>query len=133
MCKDSLWGGSCAGGFTCDGDAVQCALAQRVHKSACQTDVTDTHWSDVGNTAINAGVHPPDHPYSTADTASLDFASGLNQTEYFGGGCVADMTVPLGMSSVTIPFSRICSSLAMLGNVMVGLCALAACFIVFRS
>ncbi|NMG45546.1 hypothetical protein GPA22_17670 [Aromatoleum toluvorans] len=33
--KDGTFGGSCAGGFTCTGDAVQCATAEALHKQEC--------------------------------------------------------------------------------------------------
>ena len=131
ICKNSAINANCQS-FSCDGDAVQCAIARQTYKTACDWE-TRGPLNDVGDAALNGGTRPPGHPGLSPDAVPMDFGSAIDQTEYFAGGGLTDLVVPLGSSSITVPFSMLNGSLAMLGNIMVGLCMLGAAFIVFRS
>lgn len=56
ICKKSSISASC-GGFTCDGDAVQCEIAQEQYTKNCQLFTTTTTQSDLGN-AVAGGADP---------------------------------------------------------------------------
>jgi hypothetical protein len=129
---DSSFGGSCAGGFTCGGDAIQCAIAREQHIKNCILFTTETTLSQLGNTSANNQATPEGHPRAPGNitSTSLSFASVIDQSDAIGGGCPAD--VPIGSIGV-IPFSQLCGDLQMLGALLVGLAMLAAAFIVFRS
>lgn len=135
ICKESAFGGACAGGFTCNGDGVQCALAKEVHKRNCEWygDV-DQARKQRGLDAMSAGIQPDGHPAKSPDSAGMDFGSRIDQTDRLGGGCPVDVTVagPMGMS-FTLPFSSMCDKLQTIGRVMVGICMLAAAVIVFKQ
>lgn len=132
ICKSSSFGGSCAGGFTCDGDAVQCAIAREQRARNCALYETVTPQSTAGNAALTAGDRPGDHPANSPTAEALDFSSRIDQTDRLGGGSLADLVIPVSaLTAVTIPFSQLQTPLAMLGNLLVGVTMLWALFIVF--
>lgn len=133
LCKgteDGSFGGACAGGFTCDGDAVQCAIAKEQHIRNCEFFAAAPN-SDPAVMAAAAGVHPADHPYTTAQQTPLSFSSGIDQTELLSGGCPANQSFTAGGRSFVVPFGTLCTPLGWLGNVLVALAFLACMFIVF--
>ena len=130
ICKTSSWGGSC-GGFSCDGDAVQCAMAREQHDRNCTLFDTPTDLSSAGVAAVAAGNQPTGHPYLTPGVT--DLSGGFDQTNLVSAGCPGDLTVHVGGASVSIPFSRLCAPAAMLGNVLVGITALVCLGIVFKG
>jgi hypothetical protein len=129
----SQWGGSCVASFTCSGDAIQCAMAREQHVRNCQLIDTETPLSAIGRNAAN-GQQPSDHPANNGETSNFSLASMLDASPLFGGsgGCPADVSLEYQGHSLTLPFSRACSALQMLGNIWVGLAYLAAFVIVFR-
>jgi len=133
ICVKSGWGGAC-GAFTCKGDAVQCALAERVHKSACDWEQVDQSLKDAGNAAMGGGLRPEGHPFANADSSAFSFQNVISTGDALGGGgCPSDVVVNYVGRSFVIPWSQHCSKLQMIGNLMVGVCMLAAAMIVFRS
>lgn len=130
----SSWGGSCASGFQCKGDAIQCAMARDQHLRNCQAfepqgtpeealyaqekgkegKVTD---GLPGNVEVNVGA--------------LLSATG---DEFLGGGsCPADYVVSLwDGQSFTIPFERLCPTLAIMGNILMVISSIVGAFIIFR-
>jgi hypothetical protein len=56
QCKDgeSTFSGSCAGGFICKGDAIQCAMAQEQHRARCDYEKWDAPWKQNGIKDIQA-------------------------------------------------------------------------------
>gem|GEM_PF-4892294 len=133
ICKNSGWGGSCGGGFTCDGDAVQCALAQEVHKRNCEWADVDTAMKNRGITAMNGQAQPQGHPGNAAETTPMNFGSVIDQTDRLGGGCPVDDVITVGSVTVVIPWSRACGSLQLAGQLAVAACLLAAAFIMFGT
>jgi hypothetical protein len=136
MCEDkaSSFGGSCAassGSFSCEGDAIQCAMAREQYKRNCQLFEARTAMSDKGEAAVAAGDTPGDHPNAPANVAqvSMDFGSVIDQSDALAGGCPTDVTV----GQYVLPLSKACGPLQMLGQLAVAVCLLAAAFIVFRG
>lgn len=133
LCKEPQKGsfaGSC-GATVCSGDAVQCAIAQEQYRRNCE--LFDANESSArGLLAAAAGDRPGDHPANTAETFSL--ANGFDKTNLIAGGCPGDQVVSIGGGgSVTLPWSELCSPATWLGNLLVGLTALACLGIVFRT
>jgi hypothetical protein len=128
--KKSAWGGSC-GAFTCGGDAVQCAIAQEQHRRNCELfEASDA--SARGISAAAAGDRPGDHPRNGMQSVSI--GTGFDQTNLLSGSCPGDQTVSIGSGrSVVLPWSKLCEPAAMLGNVLVGITALACLGIVFKG
>jgi hypothetical protein len=134
--ESSSFGGACSGGFSCKGDAVQCAMARQQHERNCQMFDTPTPISIIGENAADGQDRPPGHPLNgaTADGSSLNFQAGISQADLLGGGgCPSDVSVSVGGRAYTIPWSQHCDKFQLIGNLMVGLCMMVAAFIVFRS
>lgn len=128
MCVEGSFGGACNGGWTCTGDAVQCATAKAVNDQACSLKVDAANpVLAVGNAAM-AGGNGDGHPRSSA--TDIDVGS-LNQTNPWGSGCPADRTLTTFMGEpIVVPLSSACSSFQLMGNLLVGLAMLAGAFIV---
>lgn len=128
VCKgddDSKWGGACTGGFTCSGDAVQCAQAQASYDLSCAMK-TDPLGATVqaGNAAAVAGDRPPGHP---ADGVEMFNVQGsLDQTNVFGSSCPSDISLDLMGNSFSIPLSHACGFLRVMGYVAVAFSLLGA-------
>lgn len=128
VCKgddESQWGGACAGGFTCKGDAVQCAQAQAGYDLSCAAK-TDPNNPTVmaGNAAINAGDRPPGHP--ALEPEMFDVQGSLDVTNPFGSSCPSDIQISVIGTSVAIPLSGACDVLRVLGFVAVAFSLLGA-------
>ncbi len=133
-CKDGRWGGSCLGGFSCDGDAIQCAVAREQHVRNCQLYETHSAYSQAGAALSDDNPHPTGHPYNDAETKTVDFAQQIDQSDALGGGsCPGDRTIAIHGGSFVIPFSSLCGPLAFFGQVAVAFCLLAAAFIAFKQ
>jgi len=133
-CKGSVWGGTC-GQFVCDGDAVQCATAQAVWKQNCemQVDTTNPVFGQ-GTSAINGGDIPSDHPLAPGNIRTIDISEDLSDASIFATReCISDKQVQFMDKSYTLPLSKLCTYLEMLGNGFLASCFLAAAFIVFRK
>lgn len=131
VCKgtESSWGGTCSA-FTCDGDAVSCAIAQASWKSACALDIEPTDSKvTAGNAALGAGDRPPGHPALNPDTSS--FSANLDTSNPYGSECPTDMPLQLLGQQFEIPLSTACGSLRFMGQIAVAFALLAAAYIVF--
>lgn len=113
--------GSCQAGFTCDGDAVMCAIAKEQHTRACQLFKEDTpegqlYAAEKGKEGIQRG--------EGADMGTIDLSGGggslIKTDSLIGeGSCVQDLQFQFMGEPVTIPLSSLCPYLAMLGNILV--------------
>lgn len=132
VCKgdEGSWGGTCAGGFQCEGSAVECAIAQASWKSACATEIDPTDSKvTTGNAAMSAGDRPGDHPANSPATSA--FSANLDQTNPYGSECPADMPLDVMGQSFSIPLSHACGSFRFMGQIVVAFSLFAAAFIVF--
>lgn len=132
--SEGTWGGSCAGGFTCGGDAVQCAQAQASWKAACALDASGmTSQIADGSNAMSAGASSGVGLPSGGSTFNL--SEKLSDVPLFGGsgGCPSDVTVSVGGRSYNLAFSSICPQLQTGGVALMAFAYLVAGFIVFRG
>lgn len=129
ICVTSSFGGSCAGAFSCEGDAVQCAVAQEQHQRNCTLFEKQTPQSELGTEALTAGDRPGDHPANEEETVSLDLHTRLSTVPLFGssGGCPADVMA----GGYELRFSQMCGHLNILGAALMALAMLVSAFIVF--
>ena len=130
ICKEGgTWGGSC-GSFSCDGDAVTCAIAQASWKSACALDIEPTDSKvQAGNTALSGGDRPAGHPGN--NPSSSLFTANLDQTNPYGSTCPADIPLNVMGNVVSIPLSSACDTFRLMGQVAVAFTLLAAAFVIF--
>lgn len=113
--------GSCQAGFTCDGDAVMCAIAKEQHTRACQLFKEDTaegqlYAAEKGKEGAQRG--------EGIDLGTIDLGGGsgslIKTDSLIGeGSCVQDLQIQFMGEPVTIPLSSLCPYLAMLGNILV--------------
>lgn len=122
------FGGTCGAGFTCTGDAVQCAMARDQMLRNCK-NFDDAASNDPVVVAAAAGASSPaGHPINSGTSKSLSF----DQTNILSGSCPADVSVTVShFNAVTLPFSSLCTPATWLGNILVGITALSCLGIVF--
>lgn len=121
QCKKSNWGGSC-GSFTCDGDAIQCAIAREQHQRNCK--LFDEKTSHPAYQAAVDGTDEQSADKLKAKAEQITVDKTFNQAGFgWGTSCPLDPEIPLGFvdRSFTIPFSRICGPLEALSLAGVGI------------
>lgn len=129
--EESSWGGTCAA-FSCEGDAIQCAIAREQHTRNCTLFDTPTALSDLGN----AGVAGTDsgttgNPAAESNREVVPFASTLDQTRWLSAAsCPAPVSITIMGSPVSFDFSDMCDLLQTIGSVGVAVALIAAVFIV---
>lgn len=135
----AAFGGTCLSGFTCSGDsdAVTCAIATEQHQRDCQFALnfgigTSTPFSDKGIAMSTSGdLGDADHPRRTANVPSAALGT-FDQTNLLTGSCPGDRSIATVRGiAIVLPFSKLCGSATLLGNVLVGFAALICVFIVF--
>ncbi len=130
--EQSGFGGNCASGFACEGDAIQCAIAREQHVRACKLFDDESAESKLYNdNKGKEGKQTNDLPGN--ETVSL--LGRINMNDLFGAGaqCTRDVTVVVMGQSVTLPFTKICPAIAVIGNIMVAVSLLLAARILTRG
>ncbi|MDD2609522.1 MAG: hypothetical protein PHX60_07445 [Giesbergeria sp.] len=134
MCIENKWGGgSCASGsFSCDGDAIQCAIAKEQHRRNCKLfDDKSAESALYEQEKGKEGNQTDDLP----GNETINMIGRIDSTDALGGGGagVQDLTVTVAGSSITLPFSKINSGLDALGRVLLAVSFLIALRIVGRG
>lgn len=128
--KESRFGGAC-GGFTCDGDAIQCAIAKEQHRRACKlfddkSPESELYAAEKGK----EGAQTENLPGNRNETLQ----GRISTVDALGGGqCIRDLNITVMGQGVTLPMSEICPTLGIIGNIMVAVAFLAAIRIVGRG
>lgn len=129
-CGDkSSFGGSCASGFTCTGDPVQCASAKKVHELSCAVTEPSAE-SALYADSVDLSAGAADLPSQSISIGPGSFASG---NALGVSACIADRTVTIAGTSVTVPFSDICPYLAHLRLMLLAVAWLMAFRIVSKG
>jgi hypothetical protein len=138
ICRIGNFGGSCSGGFTCDGDAAECAVAKEVYRRNCALFDVATTMSDLGNAAAaGTDTGTSGNPALAANRETRAIAA-FDQTSFLSAGAIADMTVNIpipGGSGVSFvwEWSRLNTPLVWIGNVALALSLLFAALWVLRD
>lgn len=131
-CLEGSFGGSCDGGFTCEGDAVQCAIAQQQHLRMCK--LFDDHSSAEAQLYESLKGKVGNQTVDLEGNATFDFGpTSIDTSSTIGASCIQDMNVTVMGSSITIKLSSVCQYLEMLGNVLMALSFLLGARIVIRG
>jgi hypothetical protein len=131
LCKQAdkgSYSGSCSSGFSCDGDAVECAIAKEQYTRNCALFDTATSLSNLGN-QVTSGNDPnaSQNPALNSNSQVIDVSSSLNEDAHFSSSGLTDLTVATGRGpSVTVPFSRLNSTLQIMGYILLALAYVAA-------
>lgn len=109
--SESAWGGSCSAGFTCSGDPVQCAQARAAWGQKCAFDVDPQHSVVSEGRSAVAGTGSP-----VGDRQTFSVAAAIQGRAYGPtSGCLSDESIYLLGREITIPWSKLCPYLNMLG------------------
>lgn len=119
LCKQSSFGGSC-GSFSCDGDAIQCAMAKEQHKRNCVLFETETEQSTLGRDAAS-GNDPLKSQFPTAEgqKQTIDLSSKLDQSGFLSGSCPAPFQTSFMGHQITLDWSNACMVVEWLGYLVV--------------
>lgn len=138
VCKDEQgeeegkgkFGGSCSGGFTCEGDALQCAIAKEQHKRSCELHVNESPESKLYEASKGkTGKVTDDLPgnETIALTDRIDTSSALG-----AGYCpLRDINVDMFGYSKVLPLSDHCEKIGYVKIFFVSFCLLLGLWIVF--
>lgn len=126
LCKSTSWGGAC-GNYACDGDPVQCAQARAAAELLCKLDVpANSPQVTAGQQAVNGSL-----PGSTPESISSSVGQ-FNTTNPYTSSCPGDVEVNVGgLASFSIPISRACPYIELIGWVLVAGATLAGARIAF--
>jgi len=134
MCIDGAFGGACSGGFVCEGDAVQCAMAKEQHARNCKLfedfDGVEAqlYESEKGKDGSVIGDVPGGSTHAFG-AASFDSSDALNA----GMGGPQDRSVTVMGQTLLLKFSAVTPYLAMLGNLLLAISFLIAARIFLRG
>lgn len=109
------FGGSCDAGFTCEGDAVQCAIAKEQHRRMCQlfddkAPQLQLYDREKGKEGVQRGE----------EGEVIDLPGRISTDSLIGAGsCMADIQVQFMDRPLTVKLSSLCPYLEMLGNILV--------------
>lgn len=125
------FGGACAAGFTCQGDTLMCAMAREQYTRNCALFETPS-----AESALYDAAKTLDKTKAVIDATEVNISSAsFDQTNAFGAGtgCIADKTITVMSSSVTLPFSSVCRHLEYIGYINMAVAFLIAGRIVSRG
>lgn len=126
----SSFGGQCEA-VTCDGDAIQCAIARDQYRRSCQLMDKDSAESQLY--ATNKGKEG-NQTGSLPGNEAISLQGRIDTSDALGGGsCFGDLNITVWNHAVTLPLSSLCQYLAMLGNILVAVSMLMAARIVTRG
>lgn len=106
ICKDSNFGGDC-GSFTCDGDAIQCAIAQHQHQKRCDDENAHTQNSFIAQakSILEGGSDSVTDPIATPETRSL---GSFDTSDMLTAGCPSPRSYTVLGASFTINYQPFC-------------------------
>jgi hypothetical protein len=119
--EGSSFGGSCQAGFTCDGDALQCAIAKEQHKRSCELFEKDNEERQAYEAAKVKGKAGTDQTADLPGNQTINIGPGdFDSSDAIGGSqCITDKTLVISGHTVSIPLSTMCPYLAYLGQLLV--------------
>lgn len=127
------FGGTCASGFTAvSDDAVINAMAAETFRQNCKVNPDDASQvvgkAEAAKTGNQTGSNPNNGSVSIGP-GSFDSSNALGS----GASCIADQSVTVLHWTATLPFSKVCSSLDILGLALLAVSSLLAARIVARG
>lgn len=130
-CEVSQFAGTCQTGFTCKGDAIQCAQARVQWDSYCKLHADEAAMSLYESAAAKYNTDiTGDLPGNQSNVFGSDW---FDSSDALGGGsCVADVHVSQWIVEFDIPLSQLCQQLLWLNYALTAAGSLIWALIVFR-
>lgn len=124
LCKDggdSFFAGSCSASFTCEGDAIQCAIAREQHIRNCELFESETPQSELGE-AMVAGTDDGAkfNPSQLANREIVNVSASLDASNGGISGSVQDVVIAVPDGSITLPFTSWIPFLEICGYFVLG-------------
>lgn len=117
--EKSSFGGSCSAGWTCEGDAIMCAVAREQHKQNCKLFDESKPDPDYKKSVDGSDDKSAEALKSSATQVSV---SQLDQNGLgWGRSCPADVSFEVVGRSFSIPFSKVCPILNVMALAALGL------------
>lgn len=136
MCRQTSFAGTCAGGFSCQGDAVQCAIAKEQHDRNCQFYHVTDGGVEKGLDIIAGTAELPGDPRKSVTEVDLEDVLEPRPPP-IGKSCPDDEEIAFQVASypvvITIPYSSLCPYLEIAGNIMVIVTMLGCLGIIFKD
>lgn len=127
----STFGGQCEA-VTCDGDAIQCAIARDQYRRACQLMDKETAESQLYHAEkVKTGRRTDDLPGNESIAFGQSMFSSANMLG--PGSCIGDVHGEIMGQSITLPVSNVCAMLGTLRYALLAFGALLWVIIVFRG
>jgi len=121
---EGSFSGSCVANFQCEGDAIQCAIAQEQHKRNC--NMFDEK-NDESNLYEQEKNKEGNQTKDLENNKEIDINGKIDTSNVLGGGsCINDLSISVMGRFVTLPISRICPYLTILGNILISISMLVA-------
>ena len=136
QCVTSSYGASVcsAGAPSCDGDAIQCAVARQTFEAKCSVSSLDSApgYGDVALAA--AGVsNPSDSPANSANQRSVNVTSLIVKTNPFNSACPVDYSITIPrVGPLVIPLTAYCGAFQNLGKLLLGLALFSGAIIIAK-
>lgn len=111
--KESNFGGACSGGFTCEGDAVQCAIAKEQHTKNCELFTKETELTTQGKAMQN---NETDNPAKESNRQVVNVSTMVTEGNNIGSGTFQDKVIPFKGAGITLPFSQLNFIVQLLGG-----------------
>lgn len=116
QCNGTFYG-SCSAGFTCTGDAGQCALAKETFKRNCELFDKVTPQTAEGVAMLNHNDYGlVNNPANVANRELINLSGSINEGSNIGSGEFVDKEIPLAGGGITLPFSKLNFVMQILGG-----------------
>ncbi len=123
--KKGSWSGSC-GAFQCEGDAVNCAIARKIHQDRCDDLDELKQFAPAAEEGRRILMGEEDESVTgflnrdAEHTRTINLANEIKESgDYqFAAQCFSDVQINIGSQSITVPFSRLCSYFEMIGYIL---------------
>lgn len=125
-------GGDCAAGFTCSGDAVQCAIMREQHIRNCRLfDDRNNPATALGDQLLAGNTAVDGDPRLEENRETHNLASRFNVTPTIGASCVEDDVFYLAGQPIRLAWSSLCPYMQVGGQIFVVLSMIAGLGIMF--
>lgn len=120
ICQNSTVAGDCTTGFSCTGDAIQCATLRAAAAMQCKQAKDDADLKAAPASTLGASVLAGSDPAgstlpSPSKATAVTMPGTLDQTGWLGAGqCFADKVVTVQGRTFVLPYSKACDYLIVL-------------------
>jgi hypothetical protein len=139
ICRNSQISGACES-VSCDGDAIQCAIARQVAIDACELQKGSDALKGSPGYALGmqlaSGTDPRQSDIDTALAGTqVDLSSqSLDQSGFLGGGsCLPDRSISVAGRTVAVSFGAVCNNISGLRYAVLACSLLVAYLLVSKS